>query len=163
METSRSPVPNKMQRKLSRISSAGRQSKSPSKLERLEEEREEQRPVMITRHRYKTEPAKILPEPAVLRIVKDVLKFFFEGIKYDADVFRNLTKKTCNIIRERVKQLDYPRYKIVSFVHAGQNRHQDMRIASRALLSRRFDRYTEYTMQGKDFFVIGVVYGFYFE
>ena len=152
------PMNNKFQNfALSRTSRQSTASKRSSRLDEII------KPLYDHRHRYKTEPARIFSEVTAKQIIEEVLKANFTGVVYKADTFRALTKATSNIIRQRVKQLDYARYKIISFVYAGENLNQDIRILSMALLSSKFDRCTEYAMDEKGFYVVGVVYALYSE
>ena len=94
--------------------------------------------------------------------MKEVLESMFnDRMNYEAELFRKLTKIASSTIKEKVKHLGFSRYRIVSIVHVGQNLHQGTSIASRTLMDKENDDFTELTVNFRNFFVTAVVYGVY--
>ncbi len=112
---------------------------------------------------YKMEPKKRFYEPDVRNIIRDVLEKHLNGKCYNADDSKRSAKELCDLIKEKVKALNFPRYKIICFVYIGQLGDHGVRIASMSLIDGNFDNFAEHYYEGTDFFAVGVVYGFYME
>ncbi|XP_066927441.1 dynein light chain Tctex-type 5-A-like [Clytia hemisphaerica] len=112
--------------------------------------------------RYRLHPIRKYDSSKVSPIMKDVLESVFnDRMNYAAELFGKLTKIASNSIKEKVKHLGFSRYRIVSMVHVGQNLHQGTSIASRTLMDKENDDFTELTIDYGHFFVTAVVYAVY--
>ena len=125
-------------------------------------QRQEQREV-YNPHLYKLEPSKRFYEPDVRKVIKDVLDSNLNGQNYNPEVFPNTARFLAELIKEKVKSFNYPRYKIISIVYIGQLREQGTRIVSMCLFDKRLDNFAQYRYEGNDFYAVGVVYGCYME
>lgn len=67
------------------------------------------------------------------------------------------------MIRERVKALKTPRYKIVVLVTIGQLNGQNMQICSRCLWDATNDTFASYSFKNSSLFGVASVYAVYFE
>lgn len=112
---------------------------------------------------YRLEPVKKFEHWKVTEIIKNTFEEHLVGEKYNQDVCHHMSKILADLIKEQVKALQFPRYKIISVVSIGQKRGQSVRMASRSLWDPRFDSYAQYSFEGEDMFAIGIVYGIYFE
>lgn len=109
---------------------------------------------------YRMQPLRPFKTKEVQQIIKDVLESLFdEKSVYQEETARRLTKVASNTIKEKVKSLHYSRYRIISFVYCGQNQRQGLAIASMTLIDKENDRFTDYTVNRKGYFVTAIVYG----
>ena len=112
---------------------------------------------------YRMEPRKYFNECEVRNIIKELFEKNLDGKTYRPEFCKMVAKSLSESIKEKVKALNYHRYKIISFVHIGQICNQGVKIASLCLTDNNFDNYAEYRHQGHDFFAVGIVYGLYME
>ena len=113
---------------------------------------------------YRLEPrSKFLPNK-VSGIISQVLRDALANKSYDAKKCAALSCELCDKIKAAVKQLDLPRYKIVSMVTIGQLRDEKgLRIASRCLWNPAFDSYASCSFKNSSLFAVGTVHACYFE
>ncbi|XP_064629632.1 dynein light chain Tctex-type protein 2B-like [Lineus longissimus] len=97
------------------------------------------------------------------RAVMEVLEGRLENIKYDPIQAANLTKELSTSIRNKLKDLNFPRYKYVVNVVLGQNAEQSVAIASRNLWDPAVDNYAAVTYKNKFIFATAVMFAAYFE
>lgn len=112
---------------------------------------------------YRMEPRKAFYVPEVRSIIQELFEKHFNEKRYNPEFCKTTAKNLSDLIKERVKTLNYHRYKIISFVHIGQICKQGIKIASLCLIDQNVDNFAEYYYEGSDFFAVGVVYGFYME
>ena len=67
------------------------------------------------------------------------------------------------VIKERVKQLDMRRFKIVCMVIIGQNTDQSMMVSSRCLWNFSYDNFSSFTLKKGPFYAVGMVFATYAE
>eukprot|EP00794_Sanderia_malayensis_P008161 gene8161-9034_t len=112
---------------------------------------------------YRMAPQKPFYEPDVRHIIRDALENYLEGRSYSPESCKAWAKIICDSIKEKVKALNFSRYKILCFVYIGQSGDHGVRIASMSLIDKNVDNFAEYRFEGTGLFAIGVVYGFYME
>ena len=113
---------------------------------------------------YRMEPMKKFFPDKVAAIIKSVLEEAIGEKEYDFELFSSLTSELSDHIKEKVKEsLDIPRYKLVSFVMAGQLKDQGARVGSRCVWNAAFDHYATSSYKNRYVFAVGVVYAVYFE
>merc|ERR1711865_536813 len=93
-------------------------------------------------HTYQLGPAdteKFNPEQ-VKAVINDIFeKKFGDGFEYNADDAADMGTDVCTEIQDRVKELGYKRYKIITQVTLGEIKGQTMRIGSRCLWDLKTD------------------------
>lgn len=99
----------------------------------------------------------------VSEVIKDVLEEKLEGAEYDPSATPGLTKEITNAIQQRVKDLDYDRYKLVVQVSIGELKGQAARVASRCLWDTETDSCSSEFYQNSSLFCVAMVFGTYFE
>ena len=116
--------------------------------------------------RYRMEPYRKFQSSPVNEILKEVVQTLFDDsnndvmVAYDAELFRRLSKEASELLKDKVKELNFSRCRIVSMVYAGHKIHRtSMQASSLVLLDKGVDGFTEYTFTKRDFFVTAIVYG----
>ena len=99
-------------------------------------------------------------EQAMLKAMK---YFLASQPRYEADKCARITRLLVDDIKQRVKQLDYRRYKIVVHIVIGQKCEQDMLVASRAVWDAKLDNMASVTYSVKDIVATATVFATYFD
>ena len=79
------------------------------------------------------------PATQISTIASSILKEHLENQSYDDSICMTLSKDLCSIIKEEIKKVLMPRFKVVCYVHIGQITGQDMIVASRCLWDTNAD------------------------
>ena len=108
-------------------------------------------------------PDKRFMAAPVMALINAVLEEQLEDEKYDPRSSRQMAKTLSTIITNRVKALDFPRYKIVTTVTVGQIADQGVRVASRCLMDQETDSYATGSYKNSSLFGVATVYAFYYE
>lgn len=90
-------------------------------------------------------------------------KKFGEGFEYNADDAADMGTDVCTEIQDRVKELGYKRYKIITQVTLGEIKGQTMRIGSRCLWDLKTDNSASEVLQNNKYFCCAMVFGLYYE
>ncbi len=112
---------------------------------------------------YRLEPRRRFFEPDVRGIIKNALEANLDGKVYDSEYCKTKAKYLSDLIKDRVKALNYERYKIISLVYLGQSKDQGLKISSLCLLDEEKDNFAEFRCCLGNIFAVGVVYGIYME
>ena len=94
-------------------------------------------------------------------MLRDVMEGMLDGRQYDKESCKQLTSTMAEAIKKRVKELGYPRYKLVSHVAIGQADDTSIAFASRCVWNVNFDSFAEYTYKNASLFAVGIVYAIY--
>lgn len=112
---------------------------------------------------YRLEPrTRFLPDK-VEGIISQVLQDALANKPYDPSKCAIQACELCDKIKAAVKQLNFPRYKIVSMVTIGQLQDEGIRMASRCLWNPSFDSYASCSFKNSSLFAVGIVYVCYLE
>ena len=99
----------------------------------------------------------------VEKALKSILESFLVDEEYEARKCASMVQNLSDVIKARVKDMHFPRYKIVCNVMIGQNTGQGVRSASRALWETKTDNFACASYQNSSLFAIAMVHGIYFE
>merc|ERR1711934_7593 len=100
----------------------------------------------------------------VKEVITEVFqKKFGEGFEYNADDAADMGTDVCTEIQDRVKELGYVRYKIITQVTLGEIKGQTMRIGSRCLWDLSTDNSASEVLQNNKYFCCVMVFGLYYE
>nr|PIL97235.1 Tctex2-related light chain [Toxoplasma gondii COUG] len=105
------------------------------------------------RHKFKSKPVK--------EILKSVLHGQLEGVEYNAEESPLLTKQIANEIKDRLKDLDVPRYKILVNVILGEQRGQGVRLGRRCFWDNNTDSVANESFVNDHLFCIATAYAVY--
>jgi len=121
------------------------------------------RPVTPLENTYQLEPEIKFSAKAVEDIINEVLPAQLEDEEYDMQSSRQMSKTLSTIINNRVKALNYARYKIVTVVTIGQVAEQGVHVVSRCLFDQEKDTFSSGSYKNSSLFATATVYGLYFE
>jgi len=88
---------------------------------------------------------------------------FLDGEEYDAKRSRQMTQNIADMIRSRVKDMGFPRYKIVTNVVITPGSGQSMQYNSRCLWDVSTDSFASATYKNSSLYAVVTVHAVYFE
>uniref|UniRef100_A0A6U6Z4C7 Dynein light chain n=1 Tax=Alexandrium andersonii TaxID=327968 RepID=A0A6U6Z4C7_9DINO len=103
---------------------------------------------------------KFRPGPAK-EIIKEVLQSKLEKAQYSMEETQALTKQVADDIKDRLKELNWHRYKIVVQVAIGEQRGQGVRMGSRCFWDSDTDNFASETYSNESLFCVATAYGIY--
>ena len=153
------------------LQAAAKFRKSISKQGALSEtssQHEGKRPVKILiENTYRLEPDQsdtvVVFESRIKRVVKNTLEEELGQFKYESERASRMCTSLADQIRERVKDLDIPRYKFVCSVFIAENKEQGVQSVSRCLWNHSTDSYVTVNYSNTSLYATAMVHGVYFE
>lgn len=121
------------------------------------------RPKVRYENTYHMEPSRKFKASEAETIIKEVLEMLLKDEKYDPKASRQLSLTLAQIIKDRVKELNYERYRIVCHVIVGQAAEQGLRAASRFCWDASRDTFASGSYKNKTLFGVATVYAVYLE
>lgn len=112
---------------------------------------------------YRLEPNRIFSSVLVKNTLKTFLTDRLGGFRYNSKICSKMSKILSDEIKEKVKALQFDRYKIVAIVMIGDKSNQGTVVASEAVWNPSVDNYATYTYVNKDIYCTAIVYGLYNE
>lgn len=92
-----------------------------------------------------------------------ILESYLGDAIYDAERTPELTKDLTELIKKRVKEMDFERYKLVVSLIMGEDTGQGLEMASRFLWNTNTDNYVTVTYKNGKLFAVATIYGVFFE
>ncbi|XP_062509349.1 dynein light chain Tctex-type 5-like [Corticium candelabrum] len=111
---------------------------------------------------YQLEPQRQFPVNRATAIIKEKLHKVLDGVEYDASTCSHLCKSLADDLKVEIRDLNLPRYKIVSSCCIGDMSCTGLLVASRCAWDKERDNYASYTYQSKTLFATATVYAVYF-
>ncbi|NWR79371.1 TC1D4 protein, partial [Centropus unirufus] len=99
----------------------------------------------------------------VQRVLEGALAGTLATTAYSAQGSALLAQSLAELLRNRVKEVVPPRYKLVCHVLLGQQGQQSLLVASQALWDPESDSFASTTFSNTSLFAVAVVHGVYFE
>lgn len=121
------------------------------------------RPRLVYENTYKLEPESKFETDKVKKIIDSVLELQLKEETYDPKSCKQMVLTLSEIIKSRVKELNYYSYKIVCVVSIGELKDQGFRMGSRCCWDSKWDNFATGSYKNKSLFAIGSVWGVYFE
>ena len=121
------------------------------------------RPKLIYENTYKLEPAEKFHSDKVRSIIEKVLESHLKDETYESKSCKQLVLTLSEIIKSRVKDLNWQNYKFVCVVSIGELKEQGFQMGSRCCWDPKWDNYATGSYKNKSLFAIGSVWGVYFE
>ncbi|XP_033636338.1 tctex1 domain-containing protein 1-B-like [Asterias rubens] len=112
---------------------------------------------------YKMEPDLQFMSHKACGIIEDVLESQLQDTKYDPERCPHLCRHLADTIKNKVKDLQFSRYKIVAVVTIGSLSNGASSCASQCVWNDKFDTYSEFTYKNGSLYALGTVYGIYQE
>ena len=112
---------------------------------------------------YKLQPDKKMPTKTVEAAVENVLREQFVNEAYESSKCKKACQGICELIKEKVKVLISPRFKLVVVVHVGEKKGQGVQITSRCAWNESFDDFVTVNFTNSTLFVQATVYALYVE
>lgn len=103
---------------------------------------------------------KFRPGPTK-EIIRDVLQSKLDKATYSMETTQLLTKQVADDIKDRLKELSLPRYKIVVQVSIGEQKGQGVRMGTRCFWDGDTDSYASETFSNESLFCVATAYGIY--
>ncbi|XP_076093939.1 dynein light chain Tctex-type 5-like isoform X1 [Mytilus galloprovincialis] len=121
-------------------------------------------PVKI-QNTYRLEPQQTekFNAESVQKMMTGVLSSYLDGEVYDQKLCAKHSQELSDVIKKRVKELGFPRYKLVCNVMIGQNSNQGLHYSSRCLWNKETDNYAEATYSKGSLFAVATMFATYFE
>ncbi|NXY50337.1 TC1D4 protein, partial [Ceuthmochares aereus] len=124
-------------------------------------------PILKTRleNTYRMRPDKGCKFDAgqVQRVLEEALAGTLVTTVYSAQGSALLAQNLAELLKNRVKEVVSPRYKLVCHVLLGQQGQQSLLVASRALWDPESDSFASTTFSNTSLFAVATVHGVYFE
>jgi len=98
----------------------------------------------------------------VERLLDEFLTNYIGGEQYDAQKCSQMALQMSDIIKERVKKMDFRRHKLYCHVVIGQNLGQGMQVASRCLWDATNDCSATATYCNNSLFAVATVFAVYY-
>lgn len=112
---------------------------------------------------YKMAPEVKFSARSVEDIIKETLHRSLENYTYDKRQTPTFGKILSDDIKDRVKRLNFDRYKIVCLLVIGEQQGQGLQMSSRCQWFPDTDTFASYTFKNSDIFCACTVYGIYAE
>ncbi|XP_013382553.1 tctex1 domain-containing protein 1 [Lingula anatina] len=112
---------------------------------------------------YKLEPDCRFPEREARQIIENVLEQNLHDKKYDPNIMNRKCRTLSDMIKDRIKEMNLERFKIVTSVMITEKQHQAMQVVSRCIWDQRWDNYACGVYSNKTLYAIGLVYVVYYE
>ena len=114
---------------------------------------------------FRTEPKEDQKfDPNAVKAVVDAIfdeQIVKKSIQWDEEECRELSLDLCDEIKERVKALNFPRYKIIVQVSVGENKRQGVLVTSRCLWNTSTDNYASVSFKNDHIWANAIVFGCY--
>ncbi|KAL1513019.1 hypothetical protein ABEB36_002504 [Hypothenemus hampei] len=112
---------------------------------------------------YKLESNNPFNSEKVDKILKEVMEEVMENLQYDPDKCVSVARFASSQIRNKVKQLEFHRYKLVCIVSIGEKNSQDVYATCRFLWDPEKDGYSFYAIENSNVYAIAYCFGLYYE
>jgi len=99
---------------------------------------------------------------AVKNIIHEILGEELGGKQYNAEETGNWTRTISDSIKDKLKGMEYDRYKIVVQVVIGEQRGEGVKFAARCLWDSDTDNYAQDIYTNESLFCVAVAYGVFY-
>lgn len=99
----------------------------------------------------------------VQKVVQKIIDDKLTGLQYEPAKASQISKELSDMIKEKVKTMGYPRYKLLVQVTVGQRAGQCLRLATRCLWDTAADNSCSACFENESMFCVAMVFGLYYE
>lgn len=124
------------------------------------------RPELKYQPTYQMESANPFQPRICERILENTITKEFESrkiTKFDTKSSVEVCRSLSEEILKQIKLKDYDRYKIIVVISIGEKYHQTFRQSTKFLWDAENDAFANYVYDRPDIYVIGTVYGIYYD
>ena len=124
-------------------------------------------PQVIQKHNptFRTEPKEDQKfDPNAVKLLVDSIfdeQIAKKNVVWDEEECREMSLDLCDEIKERVKALNFPRYKIIVQVSVGENKRQGVLVTSRCLWNTSTDNYVSVSYKNDQIWANAIIFGCY--
>ena len=113
---------------------------------------------------FRTTPDKQLCSEGIEQITETILTSKLKDVKYDPSTCKVLSQELAGYIMEKLKSLNYKRFKLVAVVSLGSIRDRPrLQFGSRCFWNPNTDRFASVKYTNGSLFAVAMIYGLYFE
>jgi hypothetical protein len=113
---------------------------------------------------YRLESQNPFNKDHVTKIIEEIVDKGLHGVEYCPFFAPDLAKTLSDDIKNRVKEENFDRYKIVCTVTIGEKFHQDLKAVAIFLWDQQKDSYASYVYEKSPFLIaIATVYAIYYD
>ncbi|KAJ8301392.1 hypothetical protein KUTeg_020379 [Tegillarca granosa] len=114
---------------------------------------------------YRIEPSIMFKSRAteIQEVVKNILEIHLKKMKYSPESSGEVARNLSTIVKNKLKELIPPRYKIICQTFIGQKRGQGLEIATRCLWCPSTDSYEVVNFKNDSIIATVIIHGVYFE
>ena len=114
---------------------------------------------------YRTEPRENqqFSVSKTEQLVRELMEQYLGNKSYDASQFSSITCSLVTAIKNAMKQLSFPRYKVVCQVTLSENKSQGFRAVSRAVWDTMTDSMAVVTYNNQHIHAVATVFGVYLD
>ncbi|XP_068445826.1 dynein light chain Tctex-type protein 2B [Clinocottus analis] len=102
-------------------------------------------------------------KPAIVKeCIREVVRERLSALQYDPEEAPALSRSLAEVIKDKVKNAGFDRYKLVVQVVIGEHRGQGVKMSSRCLWDADTDNYAEDVFMNDSLFCVVAVFGSYY-
>jgi|TARA_B110000091_G_C13397025_1_gene302517 hypothetical protein len=102
------------------------------------------------------------PSSTVKEVLRDILKVELTGVEYTVDNTPDQSKRIADNVRNKLKNLNLPRYKFMVQVVIGELRGQGVQMGSRCFWDSSSDCQVSETFVNDSLFCVATAFGVYY-
>lgn len=121
------------------------------------------KPRVVLENTYQLEPNQKFESYKVKKIIEEVFESQLKTESYDRNASKQLCATLSEMIKNKVKELNVPRYRIVCIVSIGQLRDQGFRMGSQCVWDPKYDTFASSSYKNNSLFAVGTVFAVYLE
>ncbi|KAL5476008.1 hypothetical protein EMCRGX_G025903 [Ephydatia muelleri] len=112
---------------------------------------------------YTIRPKKDKFRPLVVKeLIHKVLVEALKEKQFSTEEAKTLTKQLCDVIKERLKELQLPRYKYVVQVVIGEQKGEGVKMGCRCFWDSDTDNYAQDIFMNDTLFCVAAAFGIYY-
>ena len=120
-------------------------------------------PVVQVEPTYRMGPQRVFNSDAANKVIQNIVENRMEGFKYSPKKGNMMSKLLTEEIKDKMKTLNYTRYKYVCMVSIGESKDQCMLASSQCCWDSAVDRYTSFSWHQNQVYCSANLFAVYHE
>ena len=112
---------------------------------------------------YQVQPSATFPTTQIRDVTQEILHDSLAGVSYDASTIPKLSMEVASAVRNKVKQMECFRFKLVVFVTITENKGSSVKLASRCVWNENYDRFVDCSYQNSEVHATAIICAVYQE